>query len=82
MHQQVAPSPPGNWDGAGGPAHLPVASDTSPFRSVTHKMCVSVQRGPGLKEAWCRLGHRADGWGLQDQSGIKGHSFLTGVCWA
>lgn len=26
------------------------------------------------------LGHRVDGWGLQDGSGIKGHSFPTGVC--
>ena len=44
-------------------------------------MCERVKRDPETEggSGSC-LGCRVDGWDLQDGSGIKGHSFLTGVC--
>lgn len=44
-------------------------------------MCERVKRDPETEggSGSC-LGRRVDGWDLQDGSGIKGHSFLTGVC--
>ena len=50
---------------------------------VTQNVCECV-KGDSQTEGGTGgcLGCRADGWGLQDGSGIKGHSFPTGVCGA
>lgn len=71
-----------SYDWVGSPAYLSAASNTSPFHSETLKNVCECVKGDSETEGGTgsRLGCRVDGWDLQDRSGIKGHSFLTGVC--